>query len=244
MTAVLPPAPIASPAPLPVERPAVEALRMFVRNPAAIVGMALLLAIVLVATVGPLVEAADPFEIRAAPLTPPFGADAWLGSDYLGRDVLTMLVYGGRATLLVGAVAALLSVVIGIAVGALRGLLRRRGRRGADAADRVLPGAAGASLRDGHRHPVRADPGARHRRHRHRQLDLDRAPHSRRIPEDQGARIRARRARHRRPQCAHHLARDPAQRAAAADRRGLAYDRRRILSEAGLSFLGLGDPNT
>ena len=121
MAAVLPPAPIASPAPLPVERPAVEALRMFVRNPAAIVGMALLLAIVLVATVGPLVEAADPFEIRAAPLTPPFGADAWLGSDYLGRDVLTMLVYGGRATLLVGAVAALLSVVIGIAVGAFAG---------------------------------------------------------------------------------------------------------------------------
>jgi peptide/nickel transport system permease protein len=104
-----------------VEHPTVEALRMFVRNPAAIAGMALLLLILLVAIAGPWVYPADPFEIRAAPLTPPFGEDAWLGSDYLGRDVLTMLVYGGRATLLVGAVAALLSVLIGVTIGAFAG---------------------------------------------------------------------------------------------------------------------------
>ncbi|MEO8922107.1 MAG: ABC transporter permease [Caldimonas sp.] len=104
-----------------VEHPTVEALRMFLRNPAAIVGMLMLLAIVVVSVAGPWVYPADPFEIRAAPLTPPFGADAWLGTDYLGRDVLTMLVYGGRATLLVGAVAALLSIVIGISIGAMAG---------------------------------------------------------------------------------------------------------------------------
>ena len=94
---------------------------MFLRNPAAIAGMALLLAILLVAIAGPWLWPADPFEIKAAPLTPPFGEDAWLGSDYLGRDVATMLVYGGRATLLVGAVAALLSVVIGVTIGAFAG---------------------------------------------------------------------------------------------------------------------------
>jgi len=66
----------------------------------------ILLLVVLVAVAGPWLYDADPFEIRAAPLTPPGTADAWLGSDYLGRDVLTMLVYGGRATLWVGAVAA------------------------------------------------------------------------------------------------------------------------------------------
>ncbi|HZV92593.1 MAG TPA: ABC transporter permease [Caldimonas sp.] len=122
MSAVLPPhaVPTASP-PLKVEHPTVEALRMFMRNPSAIAGMVLMLAIVLVAVVGPWLYPADPFEIKAAPLTPPFGEDAWLGSDYLGRDVLTMLVYGGRATLLVGAVAALLSVAIGIGIGAFAG---------------------------------------------------------------------------------------------------------------------------
>jgi peptide/nickel transport system permease protein len=64
---------------------------------------------------------ADPFEIRAAPLTAPFSEEAILGTDYLGRDVLTTLVYGGRATLLVGAIAAILSVSIGITLGAMAG---------------------------------------------------------------------------------------------------------------------------
>ncbi|WP_426389637.1 ABC transporter permease [Variovorax sp. R-27] len=104
-----------------IEHPGVEAMRMFLRNPAAIAGMAMLLVVLLVAIAGPWVYPADPFEIKAAPLTPPFSEDAWLGSDYLGRDVLTALIYGGRATLLVGAVAALLSVLIGITLGAFAG---------------------------------------------------------------------------------------------------------------------------
>jgi peptide/nickel transport system permease protein len=118
MSAVLPQAP----APLPkADHPTVEALRMFLRNPSAIAGLLLLGLILLVALAGPMVYPADPFEIRTAPLTPPFTEDAWLGADYLGRDVLTTLIYGGRATLLVGAVAALLSVVIGVTIGAVAG---------------------------------------------------------------------------------------------------------------------------
>ena len=104
-----------------VEHPTVEALRMFVRNPSAIVGIAILLVVLAVSIAGPWFYPADPFEIRAAPLTPPFTEEAWLGTDYLGRDVLTTLIYGGRATLLVGAVAALLSVAIGITLGAFAG---------------------------------------------------------------------------------------------------------------------------
>ena len=98
-----------------------EALRMFARNPSAIAGMLLLGVVLLVALGGPWVMGADPFEITAAPMTPPFSEDAFLGTDYLGRDVLATLVYGGRATLLVGAVAALLSVLIGITLGAMAG---------------------------------------------------------------------------------------------------------------------------
>jgi len=122
-TVPTPLAPLAAPPrPVPkVEHPTVEALRMFMRNPSAIAGIAILVVVIGVAVAGPWVYPADPFEIRAAPLTPPFTEDAWLGSDYLGRDVLTMLVYGGRATLWVGAVAAFLSVLIGITVGAFAG---------------------------------------------------------------------------------------------------------------------------
>lgn len=101
--------------------PLVEGMRMFFRNVSAVVGLAVLLVIVAVSVLGPWLMDANPFDIVTMPMTPPGSPDAWLGSDYLGRDVLTGLVHGGRATLLVGAVAALLSVVIGIAVGALAG---------------------------------------------------------------------------------------------------------------------------
>lgn len=104
-----------------VEHPTFEALRMFLRNPSAIAGLVMLGIVLLVALLGPILYEADPFEIRAAPMTPPFSAEAWLGTDYLGRDVLTTLVYGGRTTLLVGAVAALLSVAIGVVIGAHAG---------------------------------------------------------------------------------------------------------------------------
>ncbi|MCC6250394.1 MAG: ABC transporter permease [Rubrivivax sp.] len=119
MSTVAAPLP-ARPAPPAADSPWREALRMFARNPSSIIGGALLLTVLAVALAGPWLMPDDPFEIAAAPQTPP-GADAWLGTDYLGRDVLRMLIHGGRATLAVGAVAALLSVSIGVTIGALAG---------------------------------------------------------------------------------------------------------------------------
>ena len=89
-------------------------------NPSAVVGLLLLAAVLAVTLFGPALMPADPFEIVSAPMEPP-GAEFLLGTDYLGRDVLTGLVHGGRATLLVGVVAAVLSVLIGVTVGALAG---------------------------------------------------------------------------------------------------------------------------
>ncbi|WP_295140697.1 ABC transporter permease [uncultured Reyranella sp.] len=103
------------------EHPSLEAMRMFARSPVAVGGLVLLMSILLVSLVGPLVYVADPFDIVAAPLSPPFSEGALLGSDQQGRDVLTGLIYGGRATLTVGAAAALISVVIGITIGAAAG---------------------------------------------------------------------------------------------------------------------------
>ena len=103
------------------EHPTREALRMFARNPSAIAGGVMLLAVLFMALAGPWLMQVDPFEIRGAPLTPPLSEDALLGTDYLGRDVLTTIIYGGRATLLVGAVAALLSVCIGVTMGVMAG---------------------------------------------------------------------------------------------------------------------------
>ena len=103
-----------------------EAWRVFRRNRAALVGLALLGAIASVVLLGPLLYPVDPFEIvgapKAAPGTEP---DALLGTDYLGRDVLAGLVRGGRPTLLVGFCAALITALIGITLGALGGFYGR-----------------------------------------------------------------------------------------------------------------------
>jgi peptide/nickel transport system permease protein len=107
--------------PIDAVSPAREALRMFVRSPAAIFGICLLSVIVAVALIGPILFVADPFDIAAAPLTPPGTSEAWLGTDQQGRDILTALIYGGRATLAVGAAAACISVLIGITIGSLAG---------------------------------------------------------------------------------------------------------------------------
>src|SRR5690606_16349097 len=98
-----------------------EALRVFCRNPSAVIGSFLLLAIVCITVFGPMFMEADPFELVGPPMMPPGEGFGMLGTDYLGRDILTGLVYGGRATLLVGVVAAFLAVFIGVLIGALSG---------------------------------------------------------------------------------------------------------------------------
>ena len=95
---------------------------MFRRSPAAMFGLGLLTLVALMTFVGPMLYPVDPFDIVWAPLTPP-GQEASLplGTDNLGRDILAGLIAGGRATLAVGFSAALITVVIGVLVGAHAG---------------------------------------------------------------------------------------------------------------------------
>ena len=106
---------------VPVEHPFKEMWRMFFRNKAALFGLGLLLAIILMALLGPLLYRIDPFDIVWAPLAPPGEEGYLLGTDYLGRDVLAGIIHGASATLAVGAAAALCTVCIGVALGAAAG---------------------------------------------------------------------------------------------------------------------------
>ncbi|NVN87263.1 MAG: ABC transporter permease [Rhodopseudomonas sp.] len=113
----------AAPAALPAAKaasPTKAAFRQFLRSPSGVAGAAMLLVLVLGTLFGPLVYPVDPLDIAGLPFTPP-SADALLGTDYLGRDILAGLIHGGRATLMVGAVAALITISIGVTVGALSG---------------------------------------------------------------------------------------------------------------------------
>jgi len=118
------PAATASPAAAAVEAlsPWREGWRVFRANKAAIAGLAMLVLIVGAMVLGPAWYGVAAMDIAAGPFTPPFtDAKVWLGTDYLGRDVLAGLLIGGRATVLVGLAAAAVAVSIGITLGALAG---------------------------------------------------------------------------------------------------------------------------
>jgi peptide/nickel transport system permease protein len=106
---------------MPVEHPFKEMWRMFFRNKAALFGLALLVAIIFMASIGPFLYRVDPFDIVWAPMAPPGEEGILLGTDYLGRDILAGIIHGARATLAVGAAAALCTIIIGVTLGALAG---------------------------------------------------------------------------------------------------------------------------
>ncbi|MBF9263885.1 ABC transporter permease [Paracidovorax cattleyae] len=92
------------------------------RNPFAMAGAVLLVLMVILAFSAPWLYPGDPLDMVAPPLLWP-GQDARfpLGSDSLGRDVAAGLAHGARVSLAVGVVAAALSLLIGIVVGAAAG---------------------------------------------------------------------------------------------------------------------------
>ncbi len=108
----------------PATAPTRQRTRRLLASPLGVGGGVIILALVLAAALGPTLYPVDPFDIAGAPFTPP-GGDPILGTDYLGRDILAGLLHGARATLAVGLVAALITVVIGVSVGAVAGFCGR-----------------------------------------------------------------------------------------------------------------------
>ena len=104
--------------------PAAEAWSMFKQNHAAMLGLILLIIITVGAIVGPLLHPTDPFEMVWAPFSPPGEEGFLFGTDYLGRDLLSMVIHGARVSLLIGLSAALVSIFIGVSIGALAGFYR------------------------------------------------------------------------------------------------------------------------
>jgi peptide/nickel transport system permease protein len=112
------------PKPIRIENPFMEFLRMYVRNGAAVAGFVVFAVIIFTALFAPAIMNKDPFEMVWAPFTPPGQDGYWLGTDNLGRDMVTAIIYGSRATLVVGASAAALTIFIGLTIGALAGFYR------------------------------------------------------------------------------------------------------------------------
>ncbi len=119
---------VAEAAPLPDVLPPVKPRRGFLgflrRNPTIAVGAGLLLLMLFVAAFAPLLWTADPTALAPARRTREPSAVYWFGTDMLGRDVYSRVLYGARVSLLVGFSVALLSSVAGLAIGLVSGFVR------------------------------------------------------------------------------------------------------------------------
>ncbi len=87
---------------------------------AALAGAALLVIMIVVAMFAPLLATIDPFAVSGPSLAPP-SSDHLMGTDALGRDLFSGLVYGARASLLIAAAVGLLALVCGVSIGILAG---------------------------------------------------------------------------------------------------------------------------
>jgi peptide/nickel transport system permease protein len=104
------------------ESPARRALRRFFRHKLAVFGLVVVLAFVLVAILAPWIAPFDPIETSWSRIRKPPSAAHWLGTDENGRDVLSRLIWGARASLMAGVVSVLGAVAIGVPIGLLAGL--------------------------------------------------------------------------------------------------------------------------
>lgn len=111
-------------APARVRSPRFETPRRFARNRLAVVGAIFILAIVGAAIFAPLITPGDYSDIKFISDAYAFpSAEHWMGVDAVGRDVFSRIVYGGRVSLAAGLAATAVALLIGLPLGALAGLL-------------------------------------------------------------------------------------------------------------------------
>ncbi|KKM08834.1 peptide ABC transporter permease [Clostridiales bacterium PH28_bin88] len=95
--------------------------RRFRKNRAALVGLVLLLLIFLLAALAPVVSPYNPYEGNLPQSLQGPSGNHWLGTDHLGRDILSRIFYGARISLRVGLIAVGISLAAGVMVGAVAG---------------------------------------------------------------------------------------------------------------------------
>lgn len=97
----------------------------FMRNPMAIASGGFILLLVLVAVFAPWLSPYDPMESDWSALSVPPSVGHWLGTDDLGRDILSRIVYGARISLYIGIVSVTLGMIVGVILGLLAGYYGR-----------------------------------------------------------------------------------------------------------------------
>ena len=100
--------------------------RLFARRRTALIGAAILLILLFLSLAAPLLSAHDPEKMVLSQVLRPPSREFPLGTDYLGRDMWTRLLYGGRLSLMIGLLAVAVGLVIGLPLGAVSGYFSGR----------------------------------------------------------------------------------------------------------------------
>lgn len=101
--------------------------KRFRYNRGAVIGLVILGLVVLAAALAPIIFPQSPWKMVQRPFLPPFTQDGLpLGTDALGRDVLSGLFHGAYVSLLVGLVSTIVALAIGVPVGAFAGYFAGR----------------------------------------------------------------------------------------------------------------------
>lgn len=93
-------------------------------NPLALAGFIIIVLVFLLSMLAPFIAPFDPNDINVKAILLEPSMQHWMGTDGLGRDVLSRMLHGGRISLLVGLVAVGISTAIGIILGAIAGFYR------------------------------------------------------------------------------------------------------------------------
>jgi peptide/nickel transport system permease protein len=104
-------------------------LKAMLRQPAAVFGLAVVVIVIVLALAAPWIAPFNPddqmfdgLSLEGAPLPP--GGEFLLGTDTLGRDLFSRLLYGARTSLVIGLVANGIAVTIGLLIGIVAGYVR------------------------------------------------------------------------------------------------------------------------
>jgi len=103
------------------ESPARRALRKLAHRKAAMVALVVLVIIALLAIFAPLIAPHDPIKQGWANVRKPPSATFWFGTDEVGRDLFSRIIYGARASLSAGVVSVTLALLLGVPLGLLAG---------------------------------------------------------------------------------------------------------------------------
>ena len=101
-----------------------DVLRRFQAHKLARLGVAIILAEVLLVIILPMVMKLDPYSSDILAFNSAPGPGHLLGTDDTGRDIFARLIYGGRVSLQVGLLSAIVSMIIGVPLGLLAGYYR------------------------------------------------------------------------------------------------------------------------